>query len=65
MRRADALAWMTYRVFDGGGTPVLSPHRHKVVVHVYAEVLAHGGAGRCKIGHHVHYWAEGSPEKNS
>ena len=31
--------------------PVLSPDRHEIVVHVEAEVLANGGAGRCEIEH--------------
>ena len=52
VRRADALAWMTERMFEEGQAPALSPHRHEVVVHVDAEVLAGGTAGRCEIEHH-------------
>ena len=51
VRRADALAWMAERVFEPGETPVLAPDRHEIVVHVEAEVLANGGAGRCEIEH--------------
>ena len=52
MRRADALAWMADRAFEpAGAAPPLSPHRHDVVVHVDAEVLAHRNAGRCEIEH--------------
>ena len=52
VRRADALAWMAERVFEEGEAPALSPQRHEVVVHIDAEVLAQGGAGRCEIEHH-------------
>ena len=52
VRRADALAWMAERVFEPAGVPPLAPHRHDVVVHVDAEVLAHRNAGRCEIEHH-------------
>ena len=52
VRRADALAWMADRVFEpAGAAPPLSLHRHDVVVHVDAEVLAHRNAGRCEIEH--------------
>ena len=53
VRRADALAWMAERVFESGGPPALAPDRHEIVVHVDAEVLAGGGAGRCDIEHHT------------
>ena len=43
VRRADALAWMAERVFEEGEAPRLSLHRHEVVVHVDAEVLATNG----------------------
>ena len=49
VRRADALAWMADRVFEAGDAPALAPDRHEVVVHVDAEVLAGGGAGRCEV----------------
>ena len=49
VRRADALAWMAERLFEPGDTPVLAPDRHKIVVHVEADVLADGRAGRCEI----------------
>ena len=51
VRRADALAWMAERMFDSGDAPALAPDRHEVVVHVEAEVLADGRAGRCEIEH--------------
>ena len=51
-RRADALAWMADRLFEGGDAPALAPDRHEVVVHVDAEVLAGGGTGRCEIEPH-------------
>ena len=49
VRRADALAWMAERVFESGDAPALSPDRHDIVVHVEADVLSNGGAGRCEI----------------
>ena len=49
VRRADALAWMAERLFDSGDAPALAPDRHEIVVHVEAEVLADGRAGRCEI----------------
>ena len=52
VRRADALAWMAERLFEEGEAPALSPHRHEVVVHVDADVLARGEAGRCETEHH-------------
>ena len=58
VRRADALAWMAERMFEEGEAPALSPHRHEVVVHVDAEVLARGTAGRCEIEHHTALAAE-------
>ena len=50
-RRADALAWMAERMFESGDAPALAPDRHEIVVHVEAEVLADGRAGRCEIEH--------------
>ena len=52
VRRADALAWMAERLFEPAGAPALAPHRHDVIVHVDAEVLANRNAGRCEIEHH-------------
>ena len=49
VRRADALAWMAERVFEPGDVPALAPDRHEIVVHVEAEVLTDGRAGRCEI----------------
>ena len=51
VRRADALAWMVERVFGSGDAPVLSSDRHEIVVHVEADLLSNGGAGRCEIEH--------------
>ena len=51
VRRADALAWMAERVFEPGDALALAPDRHEIVVHVEAEVLADGRAGRCEIEH--------------
>ena len=51
VRRADALAWMAERVFEPGDAPALAPDRHEIVVHVEAEVLTDGRAGRCEIEH--------------
>ena len=51
VRRADALAWMAERLFEPGDAPVLAPDRHEIVVHVEADVLADGRAGRCEIEH--------------
>ena len=53
VRRADELAWMAERVFESGDSPALAPDRHEIVVHVDAEVLASGGAGRCDMEHHT------------
>ena len=58
VRRADALAWMAERVFEPGDAPALAPDRHEIVVHVEAEVLANGGAGRCEIEHRTAIAAE-------
>ena len=58
VRRADALAWMAERLFEPGDAPALAPERHEIVVHVEAEVLAHGGAGRCEIEHRTAIAAE-------
>ena len=52
-RRADALAWMADRVFEPGDAPALAPDRHEIVVHVDADVLAGGGAGRCEVAGHA------------
>ena len=58
VRRADALAWMAERMFESGDAPALAPDRHEVVVHVEAEVLADGRAGRCEIEHRTAIAAE-------
>ena len=58
VRHADALAWMAERVFEPGDAPALSPDRHETVVHVEAEVLVSGGAGRCEIEHRTAIAAE-------
>ena len=58
VRRADALAWMTERMFESGDAPALSPDRHEIVVHVEADVLADGRAGRCEIEHRTAIAAE-------
>ena len=58
VRRADALAWMAERVFESGDAPALAPNRHEIVVHVEAEVLSNGGAGRCEIEHRTATAAE-------
>ena len=59
VRRADALtAWMAERLFEPGDAPALAPDRHEIVVHVEAEVLSNGGAGRCEIEHRTAIAAE-------
>ena len=58
VRRADALAWMAERVFEPGDAPALAPDRHEIVVHVEADVLADGRAGRCEIEHRTAIAAE-------
>ena len=58
VRRADALAWMAERMFEEGEAPALSSQCHEVVVHVDAEVLTRGTAGRCEIEHHTAIAAE-------
>ena len=58
MRRADALAWMAERLFESGDAPALAPDRHEIVVHVEADVLADGRAGRCEIEHRTAIAAE-------
>ena len=58
VRRADALAWMAERVFESGDVPALAPDRHEIVVHVEADVLSNGGAGRCEIEHRTAIAAE-------
>ena len=49
VRRADALAWIAERMFEPGDAPVLASDRHEIVVHVEADVLVDGRAGRCEI----------------
>ena len=56
--RADALAWMAERLFESGDAPALAPDRHEIVVHVEADVLADGRAGRCEIEHRTAIAAE-------
>ena len=58
VRRADALAWMAERLFESGDAPALASDRHEIVVHVEAEVLADGRAGRCEIEHRTAIAAE-------
>ena len=58
VRRADALAWMAERLFESGDAPALAPDRHEIVVHVEAEVLTDGRAGRCEIEHRTAIAAE-------
>ena len=58
VRRADALAWMAERVFESDDAPALAPDRHEIVVHVEAEVISNGGAGRCEIEHRTAIAAE-------
>ena len=58
VRRADALAWMAERVFEPADTPALAPDRHEIVVHVEADVLSNGDAGRCEIEHRTAIAAE-------
>ena len=58
VRRADALAWMAERMFEPDDVPALAPDRHEIVVHVEAEVLADGRAGRCEIEHRTAIAAE-------
>ena len=58
VHRADALAWMAERLFESDNAPALAPDRHEIVVHVEAEVLADGRAGRCEIEHRTAIAAE-------
>ena len=58
VRRADALAWMAERMFESSDAPALASDRHEIVVHVEAEVLADGRAGRCEIEHRTAIAAE-------
>ena len=58
VRRADALAWMAERMFEPADASVLASDRHEIVVHVEAEVLADGRAGRCEIEHRTAIAAE-------
>ena len=58
VRRADTPACMVERLFEQGDVPALSPDRHKIVVHVEAEVLADGRAGRCEIEYRTAIAAE-------
>ena len=52
------VAWMAERLFEPGDAPALAPDRHEIVVHVEAEVLADGRAGRCEIEHRTAIAAE-------
>ena len=45
-------------MFEPGDAPALAPDRHEIVVHVEAEVLADGRAGRCEIEHRTAIAAE-------
>ena len=56
--RADALAWMAERMFESDDVPVLAPDRQEIVVHVEADVLGDGRAGRCEIEHRTAIAAE-------
>ena len=58
VRRADPLTWVAERMFEPGDAPALAPDRHEIVVHVEAEVLADGRAGRCEIQHRAAIAAE-------
>ena len=58
VRRADSLAWMAERMFESGDAPAFAPDRHEIVVHVEADVLADGRAGRCEIEHRTAIAAE-------
>ena len=58
VRRADTLAWMAERLFEPVDAPALVSDRHEFVVHVEAEVLADGRAGRCEIEHRTAIAAE-------
>ena len=58
VRRADALAWMAERMFESGDAPALASDRHEIVVHVEADVLTDGRAGRCEIEHRTAIAAE-------
>ena len=58
VRRADPLTWVAERMFEPGDAPALAPDRHEIVVHVEAEVLADGRAGRCEIQHRTAIAAE-------
>ena len=56
-RRCAERGWPS-ELFESGDAPALSPDRHEVVVHVEADVLADGGAGRCEIEHRTAIAAE-------
>ena len=58
VRRADPLTWVAERMFEPGDAPALAPDRHEIAVHVEAEVLADGPAGRCEIQHRTAIAAE-------
>ena len=45
-------------VFEPDDAPALAPDRHEIVVHVEADVLSNGGAGRCEIEHRTAIAAE-------
>ena len=45
-------------MFESNDVPVLAPDRHEIVVHVEADVLADGRAGRCEIEHRTAIAAE-------
>ena len=45
-------------MFEPGDSPALASDRHEIAVHVEAEVLADGGAGRCEIEHRTAIAAE-------
>ncbi len=48
-RRADALAVLAETFIKHGGLPLNGGERHQIVVHVDAETLRTGAAGRCEI----------------
>ena len=48
-RRADAFAVLAETFIKHGGAPLNGGERHQIVVHVDAETLRDGSAGRCEI----------------
>ncbi len=48
-RRADALAVLAETFIKHGGAALNGGERHQIVVHVDAETLRTGTAGRCEI----------------